>query len=393
MSKDTEGLRPGEEPTRDAAAWFVENDSDRPPGSQTLAEWEEWSASSDNKAEYAQIIRIYREAHSLSPPPPADRSDLLDDIAGESDSIVVELNTPPADSPALRSELSGGSWYWLLPSRTRRLGGLAAAGMLLACLLATFFWPARDLSYVTALGELREITLPDGSRVTLGGDSKLMTHFTWRVRSVELHQGEAFFRVKHDALRPFVVHSAGGRTTAVGTAFEVRRYEDHVQVWVREGTVAIAPRSDRPAQARLDFRPSAAVHVRQGEETHYDLQGWAAPPRPADPTVTAAWAAGHLVPLIYHGRPLAEVNADIQPFSRRKIVIDPGVATPQYRGFVKQEDVDAWVRDLAAIFPVEVIDCLASRDRSASRECVDPRRLVIRKRLRPGEDRPLVARL
>jgi len=393
MSEEREGFLIREPRTRDAAQWFVENDSDRVPNTQTLAQWEEWSVSDDNRAEYARIIRIYRETRSFAPPPPADREDLLDDVANEPDASVIQPKNFFPGSLAPRSQLSRSSWNWLISSRVRWLPGVAVVGVLLVCSIAAFLWLNRDLSYVTASGELREIVLPDGSHVTLGGDSRLTTRFTWRNRNVELDHGEAFFTVKHDAQRPFVVQAANGRTTAVGTAFEVRRYEDHVQVWVREGIVAIAPRNDRPAQALLDSAASSAVHVRQGEETKYDSNGQPAAPRPADPTVTAAWIEGHLVPLIYHGRPLAEVIADIQPFTGRKIIIDPAVAGLQYSGFVKQEDVDAWVRDLSAIFPVDVIDCLATRDRSFAPECADPRRLVIRKRLKPGNDLPLVAGL
>lgn len=92
-------------------------------------------------------------------------------------------------------------------------------------------------------------------------------------------------------------------------------------------------------------------------------------------------ASALLVPLIYHGRPLPEVIEDIQPFTRRHIIIDAAAAEFQYSGIVKQEDVDAWVRDLPAIYPVTVIDCRSARLRVDLPACTDPTLIVIRSRL------------
>ena len=92
-------------------------------------------------------------------------------------------------------------------------------------------------------------------------------------------------------------------------------------------------------------------------------------------------AAAHLVPLIYHGRPLPEVIEDIQPYTRRHIIIDAAAAEFQYSGIVKQEDVDAWIRDLPAIYPVTVIDCRSARYRIDLPACTDPTLIVIRSRL------------
>jgi hypothetical protein len=98
----------------------------------------------------------------------------------------------------------------------------------------------------------------------------------------------------------------------------------------------------------------------------------------------AACGSGYrspLVPLIYHGRPLPEVIEDIQPYTRRRILIDAAAAEFQYSGIVKQEDVEAWIRDLPAIYPVAVIDCQTSKSRANVYACADPTLIVIRSRL------------
>jgi hypothetical protein len=90
---------------------------------------------------------------------------------------------------------------------------------------------------------------------------------------------------------------------------------------------------------------------------------------------------GSLIPLVYHGRPLPEVIGDIQRFTRRRIMIDSTVSGFQYSGIVKLEDVDAWIRDLPAIYPVEIIDCRASGARLEMSSCADAQLIVIRSRL------------
>jgi ferric-dicitrate binding protein FerR (iron transport regulator) len=93
------------------------------------------------------------------------------------------------------------------------------------------------------------------------------------------------------------------------------------------------------------------------------------------------WSAEGLVPLIYHGRPLPEVLEDVQRYTQRRIMIRADMRTFQYSGIVKPEDVDAWIQDLPAIYPVEVIDCRTYGRRGEMSACVDPQLIVIRSRL------------
>jgi transmembrane sensor len=377
----------GEQSPRDAVDWFVDNESAPEPDPSKLRQWEAWSASPKNRADYAEIIRMREEARTLSAPPRASRQELLADLADEADVASIIRPVPTAANQHIF-----GRFYWLPVSR--RLVVRAASLALLAFATTWFFlfsdWASPmkpERYYVTVPGVRQEFALPDGSRITLGGDTKLAVRFAAHVRTIELDHGEAFFRVQHDPQRPFVVHAAGGTTTAVGTAFEVRQYANRVQVWVREGAVEVAPLR-KVAINDVASQAVAPVRVARGEEMSYDAQGSSTTPRSADPSVTAAWTEGHLVPLIYHGRPLAEVIEDIQPYTRHRITIDPAAADFQYSGIVKQEDVDAWIRDLSAIYPVEVIDCRAFNTSSDIRGCSDPEGVFIWSLLSPHPDGP-----
>lgn len=100
-----------------------------------------------------------------------------------------------------------------------------------------------------------------------------------------------------------------------------------------------------------------------------------------DVSARSGWSAAGLVPLIYHGRPLPEVIEDVQRYTQRRIMIRADMRTFQYSGIVKPEDVDAWIQDLPAIYPVEVIDCRTYGRRGEMSACADPELIVIRSRL------------
>lgn len=100
------------------------------------------------------------------------------------------------------------------------------------------------------------------------------------------------------------------------------------------------------------------------------------------PTLAAeSWYRGNLIPRVYHGRPLLEVIQDLRRYVRRRIVLDPTAAGFQYSGIVKLEDVDAWLRDLPTIYPLEIVDCHTAGFRNEISACADSQLLLIRSRI------------
>lgn len=90
----------------------------------------------------------------------------------------------------------------------------------------------------TAPGELRTITLADGSTIELGAGSQVSLEVTDTERRVELTSGYALFDVTHDAERPFVVHTPRGDIRVLGTSFVIRVSEDQVRTTVLRGSVS-----------------------------------------------------------------------------------------------------------------------------------------------------------
>lgn len=70
-----------------------------------------------------------------------------------------------------------------------------------------------------------KIILPDGTIVFLNADSKITyeKQFAGAFREINL-TGEAFFDVKHDSKRPFIIHTQKADIKVLGTAFNVKSY-------------------------------------------------------------------------------------------------------------------------------------------------------------------------
>ncbi len=94
----------------------------------------------------------------------------------------------------------------------------------------------------TGIGERRTLDLADGSEIVLGAASMLRIDegYGRPERRVYL-AGQAVFRVRHDATRPFLVHAAGTVSRDLGTEFEIRAYpgDSTVRVAVVSGTVGV----------------------------------------------------------------------------------------------------------------------------------------------------------
>ncbi len=87
-----------------------------------------------------------------------------------------------------------------------------------------------------------KIRLADGTEVWLNANSKLTypTAFTGRERKVAL-QGEAFFKVAHDARHPFIVKAGDMQTRVLGTQFNVDASDAaHPHVSLVEGSVKVS---------------------------------------------------------------------------------------------------------------------------------------------------------
>ena len=122
-----------------------------------------------------------------------------------------------------------GGW-WTIVSRTSRESTTAQA--------------PQEREYGTARAQRAQVSLADGSEVTLNADSRLRVPANFGKGSRDVYlDGEGYFSVAHDTTAPFTVHTSRGTARDIGTKFNVRAYADDrakdLQVVVADGVVAI----------------------------------------------------------------------------------------------------------------------------------------------------------
>jgi ferric-dicitrate binding protein FerR (iron transport regulator) len=162
--------------------------------------------------------------------------------------------------------------------------------------------PGAGIEMRTRAGERRTLDLSDGSRVTLGAASVLRVKddFGTAGRHVYL-EGQALFRVTHDANRRFVVHAAGTASEDLGTEFDVRAYpgDSLVRVVVKEGAVAVHAEAGGGDTSVLRADDVALVSG----------SGHAAVVHDMNVERLLAWTGGEIV---FDDTPLSEVAEELQ---------------------------------------------------------------------------------
>ena len=116
--------------------------------------------------------------------------------------------------------VAGGSGYWVQGSQP---------------------WQAAFAEHRTATGEIRHLTLSDGTHLDLNSDSAIDLRFSATERRIRLIRGEILLTSGHDPSRPLIVETAAGDIQALGTRFAVRELDDGSRVDLYEGRVQVRP--------------------------------------------------------------------------------------------------------------------------------------------------------
>ncbi|MBC2379442.1 FecR family protein [Pseudomonas sp. WS 5106] len=225
---------------------------------------------------------------------------------------------------------------WPRPAR-RRLPLLAAACIsALAVCAALVFNPGWRADYSTATAETREVTLSDGSRLTLAPRSAINVSIDGAQREVTLVRGEVFFDVVHDAQKPFEVRSNDAVIRVLGTAFDVARAENGLAVEVRDGTVGV----------NKQYRLTA------GQRLWIDRQSGVGTQSSVAPTEVAGWINGTQ---FFENASVAQVVEQLDRYQRGWIVIkDPALANKRVTGLYDMRDTRRALQALVAPIGGEV---------------------------------------
>ncbi len=134
----------------------------------------------------------------------------------------------------------------MYPARVRKRppvgwGTVAAAVAFLLLAAGWWQWQSTQPMEWTAAEGTTQVWLPDSSRVTLRKGARLTARgdFGQGLRQVHL-EGEAFFEVRRDTTRAFVVQFGTGSLRVLGTSFLVQTFgNDSARAQVYTGKVAV----------------------------------------------------------------------------------------------------------------------------------------------------------
>jgi transmembrane sensor len=195
----------------------------------------------------------------------------------------------------------------------------------------------------TGIGEQQTRALPDGSVMAVNVDSRINYAFDDN-RRIHMDEGEAAFFVRRDAQHPFIVTTGPYDVRAVGTAFNVRRRGEALEVSVSEGIVAIIARDDGRELMRL----------RAGEMS--TLPPSPTRVRPAVVTVPIETVAQWRMRIIeYDDVPVRALIAELNRFYDRPLrVEEAGLADRHITVRLRVEDRDRTLQTVAALLDARI---------------------------------------
>jgi transmembrane sensor len=220
---------------------------------------------------------------------------------------------------------------WIRLGFIRFAAGIGAVAVL-GIAAASYFSKPHEQYYETAIGGHKMLALDGGSQIELNTNTALRVSLSGGQREVWLDRGEAYFQVKHDAMRPFVVMVAGHRVTDLGTKFAIRRDTGSVRVAVMQGRVGF-DRASSSAQ-----RPATLT---QGDVLVATGTAISVTRKQADRLIAElGWRRGMLV---FDNTTLADAVAEFNRYnSSRLVVVDRQAARIPIDGKFRTNDAVAF---------------------------------------------------
>lgn len=233
-----------------AAQWFAVLQSDTVSDDDRQA-WRRWLSDPEHARAWRRVEQISGRFEPLS----------RDPFGAKASSLMQRRQPTRRQALKTLSVVFGG-------------GVLALAG-------GGMPWRSWTADQRTAVGEVRDWQLPEGSHLWLNTDSAVDVALDDQIRQLSLYRGELLVQVSHER-RPLLLRTAEGSVKAeVAARFSVLQRDGHTRLSVFDGAVEARPASGRSRMAhqgqQLDF-------------TNLRIE----PERPVQPG-RQAWASGVLL--------------------------------------------------------------------------------------------------
>ncbi|WP_437919694.1 FecR family protein [Sphingobacterium sp. LRF_L2] len=240
--------------------------------------------------------------------------------------------------------------------RMRTIVQIAAFFICCLCLSAMAYYlfenpkieaAAETNTITTKKGEIRKVSLPDGSLVWLNNESSLTfpLEFGKKNRNVTL-SGEGYFDVYRDENRPFVITTENFKTRVLGTQFIVREYssDEESTVAVISGSVQVSKNIDRQVEFTEILGKSDRIIYHKGikkitRDQSVDLQN------------ITSWKEGKLS---FQNVSLLDVANTLQRRFNVRIKVDPTLYEKKIYADFEQKSVETIMKVLSMLAPAQL---------------------------------------
>jgi len=219
-----------------------------------------------------------------------------------------------------------------------RIGRIAAAVLLPFFILSTLYFynqtrliDSEEMIVTTGVGERANITLPDGTNVSLNSQSRLAylpKEFNKKQREITF-KGEAYFQVHKNAECPFLINAKGLNIKVLGTVFNlhVRDNETSASLALEEGSVLFSSEKTNK-NVTLEVGNMAVLDQKTGDITVVRLKNI---------ENAAAWKAGYLK---FEETELSEVINNVESSYGVSIEIDKESLSDLFSGTLPSNNLN-----------------------------------------------------
>jgi transmembrane sensor len=194
----------------------------------------------------------------------------------------------------------------------------------------------------TTIGQQRTLSLPEGTRVVMGTDTRMRVRYGSRERRIELLQGEIMLTTAPDTspqVRPLLVATRQGLVQPLGTVFSVRLVNHAARVEVFQQRVRIIPQAE----------PDHALILAAGQRAELTPYQVSEPVSLDD--AAGAWADGMIVAA---NTRLQDFIEELSRYRRGYLGCAPEVADLRVSGTYPLDDTDRILKALTQSLPLQL---------------------------------------
>lgn len=273
-------------------------------------------------------------------------------ISEDADPIASDLlNYRKSKKEAFQNQVSNKQTVWeAIESKTKdkqasniltfvssrtRVWASAAVILIAALLSIVYFENFRTPTLIAQSGDsIENVTLTDGSSVTLRPNSKLYSLASSNEQMTYEIDGEAFFDVKSNPSRTFSVQAKNGTVSVLGTRFNVSSWGNTLQIFLEEGSVKVQSNSNDDS---LILKPGESASI--GENNLPAIHNLSA-------AETTDWLNNELV---FDNKQVALIIAELEQQFNINIEIESSIKNQKLSGQLSLLNVEAALTDIGLV--------------------------------------------